>query len=77
MKNWILTAALALTLGAVGCNNGGGDSASGSSVATVTTANGVVGQLTGDADDDVSPQLQDLVEDALARGDSDEPLDGF
>ncbi|MCA8922477.1 MAG: hypothetical protein KDD82_11750 [Planctomycetes bacterium] len=36
-----------------------------------------VAQLTGDPDDQVSPQLQGLVAQALARGDSDDPLEGF
>jgi hypothetical protein len=34
-----------------------------------------VAQLTGDPDDEVSPQLQTQVKDALARGENDEPLD--
>ena len=38
---------------------------------------GVVSQLTGDPDDQVSPQLQQLVAAALQRGDTDAPLEGF
>jgi len=38
---------------------------------------GVVGQLTGDDDSEVDPQLQLLVADALTRGETDEPLEGF
>jgi len=39
--------------------------------------NRIVGQLTGDPDDEVSPQLQDLVARAVRLGDTDEPLEGF
>lgn len=34
-----------------------------------------VAQLTGDPDDEVSPQLQSQVQAALARGENDEPVD--
>jgi hypothetical protein len=36
---------------------------------------GVVGQVTGDPDDEVSPQLQAQVGAALARGEHDDPVD--
>ncbi|MBL9085930.1 MAG: hypothetical protein JNM10_02205 [Planctomycetia bacterium] len=36
---------------------------------------GIVGRLTGDPDDEVSPQLQSLVEKALDRGETDAPID--
>ena len=51
----------------MGC---GGSSSSGGGTTT-----GIVGQLTGDPDDQVSSSTQQLVSDALARGDTDEPLD--
>jgi hypothetical protein len=42
---------------------------------TQTTAAGTVSQLIGDDDSEVSPQLQQLVADAVVLGDSDEPRD--
>ena len=63
-------------LGAVltaGCGNRDRSNPNASATAPVTT--GTVGQLTGDADDEVTPELQQLVEDALARGEDDEPLE--
>ena len=36
---------------------------------------GIVGRLTGDPDDEVSPQLQSLVEKALDRNETDAPID--
>lgn len=34
-----------------------------------------VEQLTGDNDDEVTPQLQSQVQEAFARGENDEPVD--
>lgn len=36
---------------------------------------GIVGRLTDDPDDEVSPQLQSLVEKALDRTETDAPID--
>ena len=58
--------------GGAGPGGGGGGSASNSGATP-----GIVGQLTGDPDDEVSPQLQDLVGQALARNADDDPLEGF
>lgn len=62
----------ALLLGActlVGCGNHDRDPAA------ATTSTGIVGQLTEDPDDEVTPELQQQVADALARGETDEPLE--
>jgi hypothetical protein len=55
--------ALALPLCACG-GGGGGDS-----------SDGIVGRLTGDPDDEVTPAIEKLVEKAVARTTSDEPID--
>jgi hypothetical protein len=55
--------ALALPLVACGGGGGGGDS-----------SDGIVGRLTGDPDDEVTSQLEKLVEKAVARTTSDEPI---
>lgn len=69
MRTICLAAFLVLTLAAAGCS----DSSSG----RASRSPGVVGQLTGDPDDQVSPDLQAQVVDALRRGDTDEPVDTF
>ena len=51
----------------LGCSN---SSSSGGGTTT-----GIVGQLTGDPDDQVDPALNQLVADAVARGENDDPLD--
>ena len=59
-----LFALLALSLPLAACGGGGhGDSSS-----------GVVGRLTGDPDDEVARDLEVLVDKALARTTSDEPI---
>ena len=40
-----------------------------------STTDGTVGRVTGDPDDEVSPQLQAQVAAALARGEHDDPVD--
>jgi hypothetical protein len=60
-----LLALLALALPLVACGGGGhGDS-----------SDGIVGRLTGDPDDEVASDLEKLVDKALARSTSDEPID--
>lgn len=51
-----------------GGTNGGGNGGNGA-------ADGVVGDLTGDDDSEVDDATEQLVFDALQRGDTDEPLD--
>lgn len=69
MKRYLMSALFVALAGAatLGCN----DSSSGPR----RTGPGVVGQVTGDPDDEVSPQLQAQVGLALARGEHDDPVD--
>jgi len=67
-----LVAAVGLcTLGCSGSSNGNPPVAG----VAPTATSGIVGQLTGDPDDQVDPALQDLVEQAIALDETDEPLD--
>ena len=65
-KRFLTVAALGLVaLPLAACGGGhGGDS-----------SDGIVGRLTGDPDDQVTPTLEQLVEKAVARTTSDAPID--
>ena len=62
-----LASFLVLSLVMTGCSD--------SNRTPISTSPGVVGQLTGDPDGDVSPDLQAQVAEALKRGETDEPVD--
>ena len=63
-----------LGFGALGCSQGGPRTGSAdTSVAAIST--GVVGELTGDPDDEVDAELQGLVGQAVALNEGDAPLD--
>jgi hypothetical protein len=65
----------ALALGIAGlaaslcaCGHGGGGGTAGSN------PSGIVGRLTGDPDDEVTPALEDQVFRAVKRGEDDDPI---
>lgn len=66
MKRFLTVCALgALALPLAACGGGhGGDS-----------SNGIVGRLTGDPDDEVTHDLEKLVDRAVSRSTSDAPID--
>ena len=66
-----LASFLVLSLVTVGCSD------SSRRPVPTSTSPGVVGQLTGDPDDQISVGLQAQVAEALTRGDTDEPVDTF
>lgn len=63
--------------GGQGVSSGPTGTAAGTPGQAAPSATGVVGNLTGEPDGQVDPQLQNLVGLAFTRGDTDEPLEGF